>query len=53
MTNIKNKDSKSLLQEKILVTIKEYCDENNTTFIEVHQCLNRLKDDICDGFIKF
>ncbi len=53
MTNIKNKDSKSLLQEKILVTIKEYCDENDITFIEVHQCLNRLKDDIWDSIIKF
>lgn len=53
MTNIKNNDSKSLLHEKILATIKEYCNENDITIMEVHKCINRLKDDICDGFIKF
>lgn len=53
MTDIKNKDTKSLLYQKLLVTIKEYCEENDTPFFEVHQCLIRLKDDIWDGIIKF
>lgn len=53
MTDIKNKDTLELLHQKLLETIKEYCNENDTTIMEVHKCINRLKGDICDGFIKF
>ena len=53
MTDIKNKDTLELLHQKLLETLKEYCNENDTTIMEVHKCINRLKDDICDGFIKF
>lgn len=53
MTDIKNKDTMELLHQKLLETIKEYCNENDTTIMEVCRCINRLKNDIYDGIIKF